>query len=79
MNSKEVVKPITLLKEDFVRSLVRLCNDSGLPFFVLEYALKDIYLEVKNLAKKQYEIDLAKYEQLKNDEQSSDLLDTNMI
>ena len=69
MNENEVMKPISLLKEDFADSLVNLCNNSGLPFFVLEYILKDVYLEVKGLAKKQYESDLIKYTQLTTDEQ----------
>ena len=64
MNENEVVKPISLLKEDFINNLVDLCNNSGLPFFVLEYILKDTYLEVKGLAKKQYETDLLNYKQL---------------
>lgn len=61
MNEKKIVKPSTLLKEEFSRDLINLCNNSGLPFFILEYVLKDVYLEVKSIAQKQYESDLAKY------------------
>lgn len=69
MNENEVMKPTTLLKEDFTQSLIDLCNNSGLPFFIMEYILKDVYLEVKTLAKKQYESDLMKYKQsIKNEE-----------
>lgn len=75
MNEKEVVKPHTLLKEEFVRSLIDLCNNSGLPLFVMEYILRDVYLEVKNLAQKQYESDLLAYKQSQKDEQSSNLSD----
>lgn len=71
MNENEVMKPATLLKEDFTQSLIDLCNNSGLPFFIMEYILKDIYSEVRALAKKQYESDLIKYKQsIKNDETS---------
>lgn len=69
MNENEVMKPTTLLKEDFTQGLIDLCNNSGLPFFIMEYILKDVYSEVKTLAKKQYESDLIKYKQsIKNDE-----------
>ena len=61
MNENEVMKPTTLLKEDFTQGLIDLCNNSGLPFLIMEYILKDVYLEVKTLAKKQYESDLMKY------------------
>ena len=61
MNDKEIMKPATLLKEDFVQSLIGLCNNCGLPLFVIEYILKDVYMEVKTLAKRQYESDLAQY------------------
>ena len=61
MNEKKIMKPSTLLKEEFSRDLINLCNNSELPFFILEYVLKDVYLEVKSLAQKQYELDLAKY------------------
>lgn len=69
MNENEIVKPITLLKEDFTESLIGLCNNSKLPFFVMEHILKDVYLEVKNLAKKQYDADMAKYVQSMASEQ----------
>lgn len=73
MNEKETIKPATLLKEDFSKNLIDLCNNSGLPFFILEYILRDVYMEVKNLARKQYETDLIKYMQSKNDEQPLNL------
>ena len=75
MNENNIVKPVTLLKEDFLRSLINLCNNSGLPLFVVEYILKDVYLEVKTLAKKQYEADLTKYNHLNKSEQSEILND----
>lgn len=61
MNGNEIIKPVTLLKEDFSRNLIELCNNSGLPLFVIEYILRDVYMEVKELAKRQYETDLEKY------------------
>ena len=61
MDEKEIMKPAILLKEDFTKNLIELCNNSGLPLFVVEYILKDVYMEVKAVVKKQYESDLAKY------------------
>lgn len=69
MNERNITKPVTLLKEDFLKSLVELCNDSGLPFFIVEYILKDVYLEVKMLAQKQYESDLMNYNKSNKNEQ----------
>lgn len=61
MDDKAVLKPMTILKEEFIYNLTKLCNNSGLPLFVMEYILKDLYFEVKSLAKAQYESDLTKY------------------
>ena len=69
MNERNITKPATLLKEDFLKSLVELCNNSGLPFFIVEYILKDVYLEVKMLAQKQYESDLMNYNKSNKNEQ----------
>ena len=56
-----VNKPITLLREDFVGNLTELCNNSGLPFFVIESILKDFIQEVHIASKKQYESDKVRY------------------
>ena len=78
MNENEIMKPTTLLKEDFEKNLINLCNSSGLPFLILEYILRDVYMEVKGLARKQYESDLINYmqSQSKNDEQPLNLTET---
>lgn len=63
MNENTIEKPMTLLKEDFIQSLVALCNDSGLPFFMIESILKDFVQEVHAASQKQYENDKARYEE----------------
>lgn len=68
MNENKTNKPATLLKEDFEQGLINLCNSSGLPFFVMEYILKDLYLEVKALAQKQYKTDFEMYKQLNEED-----------
>ena len=50
-------KPITLRREEFVNELVKLVNDSGLPAFVLRDILRDVTVQVDNLARQQYEAD----------------------
>lgn len=60
MNS--IIKPITLMREDFANKIVVLCNDSGLPYFCIESILKDIIQEVHQASIKQYESDKIRYE-----------------
>ena len=68
---KNIQKPITLAREDFVKSLIELCNNSGLPFFCIEDILKNLIQEIHIAAVKQSEADKAEYEK-KIKEQSSE-------
>ena len=54
-------KPITVVREETKRGLIDLINNSGLPAFVVEPIIEDILIEIKNVAKKQYEYDLEQY------------------
>lgn len=56
-------KPITLAVEDFKSNMINLINASKLPFFVIEYTLKDLIQDVHAGHLKQFEIDKQKYEQ----------------
>lgn len=56
-------KPVTVVCEEFKQNLANLINNSTLPPFVMEDILKSIYLEVRDIVKKQYEIDVKKYEE----------------
>ena len=58
-------KPITIVRAEFISNLTNLINNSGLSPFIIEPILKDIYLEVKGLSQKQYEVDVMKYEESK--------------
>ena len=55
-------KPVTIVRAEFISSLAELINGSPLPPFIIEPILKDVYLEVKNAAQKQYELDVKQYE-----------------
>lgn len=73
--NNQINKPISVAKEDFATALVKLCNESQVPLFVIEYTLKDLLQEVHTLAKQQYEVDKQQYEQAVaslNKEQTSD-------
>ena len=54
-------KPMTLLREEFIENAVELCNNSGLPFFVIEDVLKQLIQETHIAAQKQLEEDKKKY------------------
>ena len=59
---KKIEKPITVIRQEFIDTISNTINNSGLPLFVIEPILRDIYLEVKSLSQKQYEFDRAEYE-----------------
>ena len=62
----ELNKPITIVRAEFVSNLTKLINESSLPPFIIEPILKDMYVEIRNIAQKQYESDKARYEQSKH-------------
>lgn len=66
-DNKNIGKPITLVKEEFVNNLVDLCNNSGLPFFIIESTLKDFVQEVHIASQKQLEADKVQYEAALNE------------
>ena len=55
-------KPITIIREEFIQGIVGLCNNSGLPFFVIEDVLKNMLQEVHNANIQQLEEDKKRYE-----------------
>lgn len=60
---ENIEKSVMLLRQDFIDALSNDINNCNLPLFVIEPILKDVYLEVKSLLQKQYEIEKAEYEQ----------------
>ena len=74
-------KPITIVRAEFISNLANLINSSTLPPFVMEDILKGVYLEIKDIVRKQYELDVKKYEGLKRnsivkeDEDTGDLVE----
>ena len=55
-------KPITVVREETKAKIAEVINASGLPAFVIEPILNDFLIEVRNVAKHQYEYDKQQYE-----------------
>lgn len=62
MKKDELIKPITLVAEDFKNSLFDLANNSKLPFIIIESIIKDFLNEVHNASQKQLEADQIAYQ-----------------
>ena len=60
--SKKIEKPITVVRQEFIDTLVDYINNCGLPLFIMEPILKDMYLEVKAMSQRQYETEKMQYE-----------------
>lgn len=58
-------KPLSIERDDFLRELIALINNSKLPPFILEPILKDMYNDIHLAAVQQLEKDRAMYEELK--------------
>lgn len=76
-NATNPQMPLSLLMAKTKKELINTINSSGLPPCILETIIKDIHIEVQNLAvqqlqeeQKQYELSLQK-EQLNNTTQES--------
>ena len=59
--NENIEKPMILARQEFADKLVGIINNSGLPMFVIEPILRDVYSEVKAMMQKQYEAELARY------------------
>lgn len=63
---KEIKKPLSVLRAEFIASLTELINSSKLPPFIIEPILKDMYMDIKALSQRQLEIDVKEYEKAKH-------------
>ncbi len=55
-------KPLSVAKEEFKSSLINLVNNSDLPPCLVEEVMGGIFMEVKTLAKQQYDKDLKEWQ-----------------
>ena len=54
-------KPITIIREEVKQGIADIINNSGLPAFIIEPIIQEFLIEIKNVAKLQYEHDLEQY------------------
>jgi len=63
-------KPITIAINEFKTSLIDIINNAELPAEVLKYILMDVTSQLNNLAVRQLEEDITKFQKEKGGEQS---------
>lgn len=66
-----MIKPSTIVYEEFKQNLANLINNSGLPAFIVEPVLRDFLTETQIMAQKQYMADKAAYEKALAEEANS--------
>lgn len=59
---KKIEKPITVARQEFIDKLSNAINTCNLPLFIIEPIMRDMYLEIKSLSQRQYEMDKEEYE-----------------
>ena len=70
---KKIEKPITVARQEFIDKISDVINNCNLPLFIVEPIMRDVYLEIKSLSQKQYEMDKEEYEsKLKMDDNKSE-------
>lgn len=62
----EIQKPITVAREEFKQDILQLCENSGLPPFIVEDVLKYFLEQVHIAAIEQYKRDKEEYEKALN-------------
>ena len=58
----KMMKPMSLVRQEFIEKLVDDVNNCQLPLFVVEPILEDLLKMVKNAAQEQYKAEKAQYE-----------------
>lgn len=65
-------KPISLRIREFRNNAVNLVNTSGLPLFIIEPILKDVYSAVQIKSEQEYQQDKINYENSLNEGKGED-------
>lgn len=60
-------KPISMIINETRISLLKICNESGLPACVLEPIVKDVYNEIKHVSSMQLKQDTETYNKAQED------------
>ena len=67
--NENIMKPMSVARQEFIDHLVDDINNCELPMFIIEPILQDILASVKAAAKVQYEEEKKQYEQMINHKQ----------
>lgn len=71
--NENLMKPMSVVRQEFTEQLASDINNCALPLFVVEYILQDILETIKIAARQQCEMEKVQYEQLlKQNEVNSD-------
>lgn len=62
INENKISKPITVAREEFKQDILNLCENSGLPPFIVEDILKFFVEQVHIASIEQYKRDKEEYE-----------------
>ena len=62
--NEDLIKPMSVIRQEFTEQLVNDINNCELPLFVIEYILHDVLNTVKSAAKQKCEIEKMQYEEL---------------
>lgn len=61
--NETLVKPVSVIRQEFIDRLIDDINNCGLPLFVIEPILQDTLNAVKSAVQQQYVAEKAQYEQ----------------
>lgn len=62
--NETLIKPMSVVRQEFTEQLISDINNCKLPLFVIEYILQDVFDAVKSAAKQQCEMEKMQYEEL---------------
>ena len=60
--NETIVKPISVVRQEFIEQLINDINNCQLPMFVIEPILEDLLKMVRAAAQEQYKTEKAQYE-----------------
>ena len=60
--NKTIVKPVSVVRQEFIEQLIDDVNNCQLPMFVVEPILEDLLKMVRTAAQEQYKTEKAQYE-----------------
>ena len=63
-NKNEIQKPTVVLIEEIRKKIGDVINESGLPAFLVSPVMRDLYEEVRNASRMEYETQKRQYEEM---------------